>query len=153
VDLPDGQQVRLIGYVDRLELDGEGNVVVVDLKTGRTKPTGPQVKGNLQLGLYQLAVDHGAVDGLDGLPETGAVAGGAELVQLGLTDGGPDAEVQLQPEQADDGPERSQLRERLGWTAALVRAEQFPAIAGDHCRDCAFVPLCPIKGAGPVVAQ
>jgi hypothetical protein len=34
-----------------------------------------------------------------------------------------------------------------------VRAEQFPAVAGDHCRDCAFVPLCPIKSAGAVVAQ
>ena len=62
--------------------------MVVDLKTGRTKPTGPQVRGNLQLGLYQLAVDHGAVDGLEGLPPGHAHAGGAELVQLGLTDDG-----------------------------------------------------------------
>jgi ATP-dependent exoDNAse (exonuclease V) beta subunit len=153
LDLPGGEQVRLTGFADRLELDSEGRVVVVDLKTGRTKPSGPQVKGNLQLGLYQLAVDHGAVDGLAGLPETGAEAGGAELVQLGLTDGGPDADVQVQPEQADDGPERDELRARLGWTAAQVRAEQFPAIAGDHCRDCSFVPLCPIKSAGPVVSQ
>ena len=37
--------------------------------------------------------------------------------------------------------------------ASAVRGDRFPAIAGDHCRDCAFVPLCPIKGAGPVVAQ
>jgi hypothetical protein len=126
---------------------------VVDLKTGRTKPSGPQVKGHVQLGLYQLAVDHGAVDGIEGLPEGGARAGGAELVQLGLTDGGPDADVQAQPVQAEDGPERDDLRTRMAWTAAQVRAEQFPAIAGDHCRDCAFVPLCPIKSAGPVVGQ
>jgi superfamily I DNA/RNA helicase/RecB family exonuclease len=153
LDLPSGEQVRLTGYADRLELDAAGRVVVVDLKTGRTKPSGPQVKGNLQLALYQLAVDHGAVDELEGLPDGGAEAGGAELVQLGLTDGGPDAEVQLQPGQAEDGAERDDLRARLGWTAGLVRAEQFPAIAGDHCRDCSFVPLCPIKGAGPVVGQ
>jgi superfamily I DNA/RNA helicase/RecB family exonuclease len=153
LDLPTGEQVRLTGYADRLELDAEGRVVVVDLKTGRTKPSGPQVKGHVQLGLYQLAVDHGAVDGIEGLPEDGARAGGAELVQLGLTDGGPDADVQAQPVQAEDGPERDDLRTRMAWTAAQVRAERFPAIAGDHCRDCAFVPLCPIKSAGPVVGQ
>ncbi len=153
LDLPSGEQVRLTGFADRLELGSDGRVVVVDLKTGRTKPSGPQVRGNLQLGLYQLAVDHGAVDGLEGLPPGHAHAGGAELVQLGLTEGGPDAEVQAQPEQPDDGPEREELRQRLAWTAAQVRAEEFPAVAGDHCRDCAFVPLCPIKSAGAVVAQ
>ena len=153
LDLPTGEQVRLTGYADRLELDAESRVVVVDLKTGRTKPSGPQVKGHVQLGLYQLAVDHGAVDAIEGLPGGGARAGGAELVQLGLTDGGPDADVQAQPVQAEDGPERDDLRARMAWTAAQVRAEQFPAIAGDHCRDCAFVPLCPIKSAGPVVGQ
>jgi hypothetical protein len=145
--------VRLTGFADRLELDSDGRVVVVDLKTGRTKPSGPQVRGNLQLGLYQLAVDHGAVDGLEPLAGGRAVAGGAELVQLGLTDGGADAEVQAQPQQPDHGPEREALRDGLAWTAAQVRAEQFPAIAGDHCRDCAFVPLCPVKGAGAVVNQ
>jgi RecB family exonuclease len=153
LDLPGGEQVRLTGFADRLELGSDGRVVVVDLKTGRTKPSGPQVRGNLQLGLYQLAVDHGAVDGLEGLPTGHAHAGGAELVQLGLTEGVPDAEVQAQPEQPDDGPEREELRRRLAWTAAQVRAEEFPAVAGDHCRDCAFVPLCPIKSAGAVVAQ
>ena len=40
LDLPDGERVRLDGYADRIELDADGRVVVVDLKTGRTKPTG-----------------------------------------------------------------------------------------------------------------
>ena len=40
----EGEQVQLTGYADRLELDAEGNVVVVDLKTSRTAPSGPQVK-------------------------------------------------------------------------------------------------------------
>jgi superfamily I DNA/RNA helicase/RecB family exonuclease len=162
IDLPDpdggpeggpGEQVRLTGYADRLELDADGKVVVVDLKTGRSKPSGPAVQRHVQLGLYQLAVDHGAVDDLEVLPERPARAGGAELVQLGLTDGGPSADVQAQAEQDEDGPARDDLRARLAWAASRLRAEQFPAIAGEHCRDCAFVPLCPIKSAGPVVAQ
>ena len=43
VTLPDGQVVRLHGYADRLELDEDGRVVVVDLKTGKYPPTGPAV--------------------------------------------------------------------------------------------------------------
>jgi RecB family exonuclease len=149
VRLDDGEQVRLTGYADRLELDAEGNVVVVDLKTGRTKPSNKSVESHVQLGLYQYAVDHGAVAEL----APGARAGGAELVQLGLTDGGETAVVQSQDVQPDDGPGRAALREQLGRTASLLRAESFPAVAGQHCRDCGFVPICPIKSAGSVTNQ
>ena len=47
--LPDGQVVRLHGYADRLELDEDGRVVVVDLKTAKYPPTGPAC-GQPQLG-------------------------------------------------------------------------------------------------------
>jgi superfamily I DNA/RNA helicase/RecB family exonuclease len=149
VDLDDGEQVCLTGYADRLELDAEGRVVVVDLKSGRKAPTRKSVDANVQLGLYQYAVDSGAVDGLTDAP---AVAGGAELVQLGLENDRPEAVVQPQGAQAD-GPERTELRAQLARSAALVRAESFPAVAGDHCRECEFVPVCPIKSAGAVMAQ
>ena len=153
VDLPDGERVRLAGYADRLELDADGRVVVVDLKTSRTKPTDKSVPGNLQLGLYQLAVDHGAVDGLVGLPAERAQAGGAELVQLGLTDGDEQAVVQAQDLQADDGPERTALRSQLSRAAQLLRSEQFPAVVGQQCRDCPFEPICPAQSAGHVVTR
>lgn len=149
VSLDDGESVRLTGYADRLELDADGDVVVVDLKTGRTKPSNKSVEGHVQLGLYQLAVDHGAVGEV--APE--ARAGGAELVQLGLLDGGDAAVVQVQDVQADDGPGRTALRDQLRHTASLLRAESFPAVAGQHCRDCGFVPICPIKSAGSVTSQ
>ena len=149
VRLDDGEQVTLTGYADRLELDADGNVVVVDLKTGRTKPSNKAVEGHVQLGLYQLAVDHGAVAAL--APD--ARAGGAELIQLGLTDGGETAVVQAQDVQADDGVQRTALRHELGRTAARLRAESFPAVAGQHCRDCTFVSICPIKSAGSVTHQ
>ncbi|GCD91561.1 ATP-dependent DNA helicase [Nocardioides sp. LS1] len=144
-----GEQVRLTGYADRLELDSDGKVVVVDLKTGRRPPTNKSVEGHVQLGLYQYAVDHGAVD--ETVP--GAEAGGAELVQLGVIDGGPDALVQRQPVQPEDGSQRDDLRARLAHSAVLLRTETFPAVAGDQCRDCSFVPICPIKSAGPVTSQ
>jgi superfamily I DNA/RNA helicase/RecB family exonuclease len=150
VELDNGEQVQLTGYADRIELDADGNVVVVDLKTGRTKPSTKSVESHVQLGLYQYAVDHGAVDELTGGE---AHAGGAELVQLGILDGGPDAVVQSQAAQPEDGPDRELLRDRLRHTASLLRAEEFPAVAGQHCRDCSFVPICPIKGAGSVTSQ
>jgi RecB family exonuclease len=149
IDLPDGETVRLDGYADRIELDAEGRVVVVDLKSGRTKPSDKSVLTNVQLGLYQLAIDHGAADPL----VEGGVAGGAELVQLGLTGDAETATVQAQPAQADDGAERAALRGRLERAASLLRTESFPAVAGQHCRDCDFVPLCPIKSAGSVIGS
>jgi len=159
LDLDGGEQVRLTGYADRLELAADGTVVVVDLKTGRGAPSGPAVQRNVQLGLYQLAVDRGAVDEL--LPSevgggdlgAGAVAGGAELVQLGLEDRSPEPLVQQQGSHADDGPERTLLRDQLGHAAALLRGETFPAVAGAHCKDCDFVAICPARSAGSVVAQ
>jgi RecB family exonuclease len=150
VRLGSGEDVTLFGYADRLELDADGGVVVVDLKTAKNAPTGPAVARHLQHGLYQYAVDHGAVDEL--VPGRHGSAGGAELVQLGLADG-DSALVQQQPPYPDDGPERSGLRDQLDRAAALVRAEIFPAVAGDHCRDCDFRSVCPIQGAGSVTQR
>jgi len=140
--------VRLTGYADRLEVDSDGQVVVVDLKTGKGKPSKPAVEAHVQLGLYQYAVDAGAVDDVrEGSP---AVSGGAELVQLGQPDDSEVALVQAQEPQPDDGPRRTELRRGLARAADLVRSENFPAVAGQHCRDCSFVPICPVKSAGSV---
>ena len=112
VELPDGEQVQLTGYADRLELDADGNVVVVDLKTGRNAPSNKSVESHRQLALYQYAVDSGALDaGLGSGAELRS--GGAELVQLGALDDGP-AVVQQQPVTPEDGPVREALREEIG---------------------------------------
>jgi RecB family exonuclease len=150
VDLGSGERVTLFGYADRLELDADGHVVVVDLKTAKNAPTGPAVQRHVQLGVYQYAVDHGALDEL--VPEDRAASGGAELVQLGLADGDA-AVVQQQPAYPDDSPERVALRAQLERAAALVRGETFPAVAGDHCRDCDFRSICPVQGAGSVTSR
>ncbi|HEX6151868.1 ATP-dependent DNA helicase [Nocardioides sp.] len=146
IQLDSGQRVRLSGYADRLEVDVEGNLVVVDLKTARTAPSGPAVAGDRQLGLYQYAVTEGAFVETTGTTRTG----GAELVQLGLTDGGDSAKVQAQDVQHDGDPRREALRVEMERAAAYLRTESFPAVAGPHCRECAFVSLCPVKGAGSV---
>ncbi|WP_344731439.1 ATP-dependent DNA helicase [Nocardioides fonticola] len=161
VPLPSGERVRLRGYADRLELvaseegsegpPGPERVVVVDLKTGRSKPTGPAVERHLQLALYQYAVDHGALAAVEGVPAD-VVAEGAELVQLGLPDESEVAVVQAQAAHDEGGPERVELLRLLDDASAMLRSEVFPARAGEHCRDCGFVSLCPVRSAGPVIA-
>ena len=34
----------------------------------------------------------------------------------------------------------------------MLRTEVFPARAGEHCKDCGFESLCPVRSAGPVIA-
>ncbi|MDQ6754808.1 MAG: ATP-dependent helicase [Actinomycetota bacterium] len=77
-----GRIARLRGQVDRLEIDAQGRLVIVDLKTGRHKPKGEEVPQHPQLGAYQAAVAAGAFAAVDG-PEADAGTGGALLAQLG----------------------------------------------------------------------
>ena len=147
----DGEQVRLHGYADRLELDEAGRVVVVDFKTTKYPPTGDQAD-NAQLGLYQLAVASGAVDELVAA-RTGAAGpaepGGAELVQL-RKDGDHGPKVQPQPAlEHHDAPIHRQLAEAVG----RVRHEEFPAVPEQNrCRTCSFTQLCPALNRGTVLS-
>ena len=149
VDLPDGQQVRLHGYVDRLELDDGGR------RRGRrpqdrevpTRPTPPLPEQHPQLGLYQLAVDHGAADEAVGRP---ARSGGAELVQLRI--GGDLPKVQPQAPQVPDADGVTAIERQLMAAVRAVRDEEFVARPGDHCERCAFQPICPAKSSGSVLS-
>ena len=148
VSLPDGQNVSLYGYADRLELDENGHVVVIDLKTTKYPPTDKDLPGNPQLGLYQHAVNNGAVDDLVG---DRAHAGGAELVQLRKSVRGK-VKVQKQPPQVAGEDGNTEVETQLMRAVDAVRSETFPAQAGDHCKDCSFQAICPIKGAGTVLS-
>ena len=75
-------QVKLSGTIDRVERLPGGEVVIVDLKTGKTAPTKSKVAENPQLGGYQLALAAGAIDGTS--PED--TSGGATLLYVS---GGP----------------------------------------------------------------
>lgn len=71
----------LSGIVDRLERDEQGRLVVIDFKTGRTKPSAEDVRELPQLAAYQVAVEESAFG--DG---SGNESGGAALVQLGTSE-------------------------------------------------------------------
>jgi ATP-dependent exoDNAse (exonuclease V) beta subunit len=152
VTLPDGQQVRLNGYADRLELDEQGRVVVIDLKTSKYPPTDKDLPANPQLGIYQHAVAHGAVDDLvTELVDGPGVPGGAELVQLrkGLASG---AKIQKQEPQQPDPDGRLPVEVQLMTAARVIRSEVFDATPGSHCDHCQFHAICPTKAAGTVLS-
>ncbi|OKI68898.1 ATP-dependent helicase [Micromonospora sp. CB01531] len=137
--------VELAGRVDRLEVDAEGRLVVIDLKTGKsTAVTEREVAEHPQLGAYQAAVEAG------GFGEFGAESGGAALVQLGTS--AKDAKEQTQAA-AGEGP-------AAGWATALVRrtadtmaAATFAAVANSKCRVCPVRTSCPVSGQGRQVVE
>ncbi|MEV4723777.1 ATP-dependent helicase [Micromonospora humida] len=137
--------IELTGRVDRLEVDADGRLVVIDLKTGKsTTVTEREVAEHPQLGAYQAAVEAG------GFAEFGDEAGGAALVQLGT--GAKDAREQTQAA-AGQGPE-------AGWATALVRrtadtmaASTFAAVANAKCRVCPVRTSCPVSGQGRQVVE
>ncbi|WP_434613726.1 ATP-dependent helicase [Arthrobacter sp. A5] len=145
------RMVRLRGQVDRLEIDGEGNLVIIDLKTGRRKPKAAELADHPQLGAYQAAVAAGAFTGLDGVP-AGAGTGGARLAQLG--DGTRSLNVQ----------EQESLEAKADWATPLVRraaglmsGSTFMAIhdpkGGSFNGSCPVPEVCPLCSAGKQITE
>jgi len=144
-DDPNGDTVRLHGFMDRVEVDDEGRIHVVDLKTGNTKPSVADVAEHVQLGVYQVAVGHGAVP-------AGTVSGGAELVQLrhelAAKPGLP--QVQSQPPPNPDEP--FFVYDLLARTRATIRDERFDAVPNPGCDRCTFRKQCPAQ-IEPTIAE
>ena len=145
IEVPSGT-VRLRGYMDRVELDVQGRVHIVDLKTGKHPPSGSQLAVHPQLGTYQLAVRAGALD--EQLPERPPV-GGAELVMLRL-DGPDGAKVPAQPA-LPDGP--GWVEELLETAVRRIVGEQFPPTPQERCDRCAFRSCCPAQPDGRQVVR
>ena len=172
----------LTGRVDRLEeapeRDGTRRFVIVDLKTGKSKPDGAAVATHPQLAAYQIAVEAGAGEQLaeryraeaaaaesgepapDARPQeltyessTGRSAGAA-LMQVGVSDVNDDSKARLQVQPA--------LEDNDEWAVGLVqRAAELIAGAqvqtrhreGTHGHGCRLPELCPICTRGRQVTQ
>lgn len=71
-------RARVRGYIDRIEKDSVGRVVIVDLKTGKNIPSKKDIPEHAQLACYQLALTE---DSLEAVPE-GLPSGGAKLIYI-----------------------------------------------------------------------
>ncbi|WP_055480716.1 ATP-dependent helicase [Sphaerimonospora mesophila] len=133
--------VQITGRVDRLERDGEGRAVIVDIKTGGSKPRNDEIDRHPQLGVYQLAAMLGAFERLSGV-------GGASLLHVGKAAGSKgDAVEQVQPP-LDGDPEHNWARDLVENVATGMTQTRFVAQVNDGCRTCAVKTSCPVNDNG-----
>lgn len=142
VPTPSGgvESIRLRGFMDRVERDGLGRAVAIDLKNMRTPPPDSTVPEHGQLGVYQVL-----------LREAGEPVGGAALVQLRVSAAADadDPKVQLQDALPEESPTWVELE--LGEAAELLRSERFPARPSRNCAYCQFQLVCPSQPRGTQV--
>ncbi|MFF7232374.1 UvrD-helicase domain-containing protein [Streptomyces sioyaensis] len=144
-------EVRIRGSMDHVSRDAQGRAYVVDFKTGKQKPTGPEVARHPQLAVYQLAVREGALD--DAFDGRTPDPGGAELVHLRL--GAPQKEGgdALPAVQAQQPLEGEWVGELLATAAGRVLEERFTPTTGTHCTHCTFRASCSAQPEGRHVVE
>jgi superfamily I DNA/RNA helicase len=141
----------LRGQVDRLEIDAEGRLVIVDLKTGKRQPGKAELERHPQLGAYQAAVLAGGFAGPDDGPAPRP--GGAVLAQLGTNTKSPG--VQAQP--ALD-PEQNWALEMVNGAARAMSGSTFearhdPSKGGHGGHGCRLPEVCPLCARGKQVTE
>ncbi|MDR5698935.1 PD-(D/E)XK nuclease family protein [Agromyces aerolatus] len=113
-------RARVTGTIDRVEASADGTTVIVDLKTGRTPPSGPETAAHPQLAAYQLAARGGEV------PNAGR-HGGAKLVYVAKPTASTNYTERAQ-QPFDDDAEHAFL-ERLDRVARTMAAAEFETSA------------------------
>lgn len=147
LDPPGSHGAVVSGYIDRVERTASGEVVIVDLKTGKREPqTDAKVVDNPQLAAYQLALDQGAI------PEAaGLMPGGAKLLVLRPSAATKDYAEPRQPP-LDDAAREAFLG-RVRAAAAVMSGAEFSAPYEEHCRDDHSYGLCRIHTINAVSAS
>jgi len=132
-ELPMGFDAVVVGSIDRVDVDDEGRLHVVDYKTNRRVKDRARVAGSLQLAIYALACRHlfGA------LPATVSL----DFVVAGV-------EVRVPIEDLDLDAARDAVLD----TAARVRAGEDTPVPNALCGWCDHRAICPAwQGEGPQV--
>lgn len=133
--------IQLHGRVDRLERDGAGRLVIVDIKTGKTPVSKDDAQQHAQLAMYQLAVAEGLVAAGPDVREPG----GARLVYLGKTGAAGATEREQDPLTP---AARDEWRNLIRQAAGAMAGPQFVARRNDGCSHCPIRPYCPAHADG-----
>lgn len=162
----------LAGRVDRLEVDQAGKYVIIDLKTGKHKPSKANLEQHPQLASYQVALEAGAggqmradldarsqgleqpylaEHALPQLVQLSELSGGAWLIQLG--DGTKKLSAQ----------EQEPLKESSKWAVELInRAAELISLDTYQARHtagsafgqgCKLPEICPLCARGRQITQ
>ena len=136
-----GVSVKLTGKMDRIEVDSEGRLYVVDFKTGKHPKSKNEAAADPQLGVYQVMIK---AEGYQG----GEVAQ-AELVYPRDDKDTPGPTVVAQPGLAGSA-DPQWAEDLIAGVALRVLDERFTA-SGDeqkHCRTCRLSKACPKRPDG-----
>lgn len=123
---------RLAGSIDWIERSDDA-IRIVDLKTGRTSLSGPEIAANPQLRAYQLALARGAIDA------EGLSSAGARIVRPKAD---PKKVVETQAPLSAD--ELAAFEVLVIETARGMAAATFETSPSDHCRSSFFPVSCTI---------
>ena len=130
-------RARIRGSVDRLEVEADGSLFIIDFKTGASAITGKESQSNLQLASYQVGIVEGGFT-------QGSVSAGAELVYLGTDAAG--ATIRKQ-ERIDI----EATKEKLNQIAEGMGAATFFATINKRCKGCPVRKSCPVQSDGRTV--
>jgi superfamily I DNA/RNA helicase/RecB family exonuclease len=132
-------RARIKGSVDRLEVEADGSLFIIDFKTGNTAISKDEAKKNLQLASYQLGIAEG------GFTE-GTTSAGAELVYLGTGTAG----ATIRQQYTIDLVETKETIEKIGEGMA---AAIFFATVNKRCKGCPVRNSCPVQSDGRSVIE
>lgn len=162
----------LRGQVDRLELDGQGRLVIVDLKTGKSQPAKADIERHLQLASYQAAVLAGGFIPGSPSPEGGAspsadmrnlnpqsqlphaqAPGGAILAQLGASTKSVGTQYQDPLGPLDTWATEAVLEAAVLMAGRTFEARHDPTKSGHGGQGCRLPEVCPLCSRGKQVTE
>lgn len=140
--------VSIRGRIDRLEKQGDGSAVVVDLKTGKNAPSKDETRDNAQLFAYQLALSRGALAGGRIVTAPGAAdaidVGGAVLVYPAHQS----VQITTREQTAKTPEELDAFLELIAPLPAELTGPSITARTGPHCEHCEVRSACPVQPEG-----
>jgi superfamily I DNA/RNA helicase/RecB family exonuclease len=138
-------RARLHGNADRIEIDAENNLYIVDFKTGNTMIAAKTSNENMQLAAYQL----GAIKGGFSKVTDSTVTNGAELAYLAAPAAKEPRITTRKQGPIDSGVfvvEIEAIAEGMG-------AATFIATVNEKCKGCPVRSSCPIQSDGKSVIE
>jgi superfamily I DNA/RNA helicase/RecB family exonuclease len=132
-------RARIKGSVDRLEVEADGSLFIVDFKTGSSAISVKDAKENLQLMSYQLGIAEGGF-------AQGSVSAGAELVYLGTDTASATTRSQHTIDVEATKVQLNEIADGMG-------AATFFATINKRCKGCSVRKSCPVQSDGRTVVS
>ncbi len=130
-------RARIKGSVDRLEVEADGSLFIIDFKTGSSAISVKDAKENLQLASYQVGIAEGGFT-------QGTISAGAELVYLGTDAAGATIRSQHTVDVEATKTKLNEIADGMG-------AATFFATINKRCKGCPVRKSCPVQSDGRTV--